>query len=344
LHNDCYHSKNEIVQGVEKLIRNQWYIILDSKEVRKNKISGITRMGEKMIAWRNTSGQVVVMSDKCPHRGVSLSLSTIQDDCIICPFHAFEYDITGSCQFIPANGRQVKPPNALRIRTYETREEHGFIYIWWGDVQTNYPPVPWFESIGPDLVFASLKDHWSIHYSRAIENQLDVIHVPFIHKTTIGRGNRTIVNGPIAIEENKWQGDHLINLWVYNEVEHGQKPLKPSELPAPSGKPSLQFRFGNIWQNWISNNIRVIIAFVPLDNENTMMYLRFYHSIKTPIIRQLFGWLGNFFNLIIERQDRRVVITQTPCRSDLEIGEILIPGDNPIILYRRIRRSLIDND
>lgn len=225
------------------MIPNQWYVILNSNEVKKNKIIGITRMGEKMIAWRNSSGNVSVMSDKCPHRGVSLSLSTIKNECIVCPFHGFEYDITGVCKVVPANGSGVKPPNALHVKTYPTREENGFIYIWWGEERDSYPPVPWFESIGPDLVYASQKDHWANHYSRAIENQLDVVHLPYIHRTTIGRGKRTLVNGPIAIEENKWPGDHLINLWVYNENDNGQTPKKPSELPTPSVRPFLQFRF-----------------------------------------------------------------------------------------------------
>jgi phenylpropionate dioxygenase-like ring-hydroxylating dioxygenase large terminal subunit len=324
------------------MIPNQWYVILNSNEVRENKIIGITRMGEKMIAWRNSSGNAAVMSDKCPHRGVALSLSTHKNDCIICPFHGFEYDITGACKVVPANGQGVKPPNALHVNTYPTREENGYIYIWWGEEQESYPTVPWFESIGSDLVYASQKDHWANHYSRAIENQLDVVHLPFIHRTTIGRGNRTLVNGPIAIEENKWPGDHLINLWVYNELDHGQTPKKPSELPAPNVRPFLQFRFGNLWQNWISDKIRIVIAFVPIDNENTMMYIRFYHSVKLPIIRQLFGWIGNISNFIIERQDRRIVITQRPHRPDIGIGEILIQGDNPVILYRRIRKTLID--
>ena len=323
------------------MILNQWYVILNSKEVKKNKIYSITRMGEKMIAWRNKSGQATVMSDKCPHRGVSLSLGTKEDDCIVCPFHGFQYDISGACKVIPAIGHEVKPPNALHVKTYSTREENGFIYIWWGEEQEKYPPIPWFESISSDLVYSSQKDHWPTHYSRAIENQLDVVHLPFVHRTTIGRGNRTLVNGPVAIEENKWPGDHLINLWVYNELDHGQTPKKPSELPNPMVRPFLQFRFGNLWQNWIADNIRIVIAFVPIDNENTMMYIRFYHSVKTPVLRQLFGWMGNISNFIIERQDRRVVITQRPYRPDLGIGEILIQGDNPIILYRKIRKALI---
>ncbi len=214
--------------------------------------------------------------------------------------------------------------------------------IWWGEPRASYPPVPWFESIPDTMVYTTLKDHWANHYARAIENQLDVVHLPFIHHNTIGRGNRTLVNGPIAREESHWEGDHLINLWVYNEVDRGQKPKRPSELPEPTRRPFLQFRYGNLWQNWIADGIRIVIAFAPIDNENTLMYIRYYHTVRLPVVRQLFGWMGALANLVIERQDRRVVVTQRPPRPDLGIGEILIQGDNPIVLYRKIRRALIE--
>jgi phenylpropionate dioxygenase-like ring-hydroxylating dioxygenase large terminal subunit len=324
------------------MIPNQWYAILESKEIKKGKVVGVTRMGEKLVAWRNEKGVLAVMSDKCPHRGVALSAGKVTGECIQCPFHGFEFDPSGACKLVPANGRNSKPPKALHAHSYPVREENGFVYVWWGEAQGELPPVPWFESIGPGMVYTTIKDHWANHYARAIENQLDVVHLPFIHHNTIGRGNKTLVNGPIAKEESHWPGDHLINLWVYNEQDEGQRPKKASELPEPARRPFLQFRYGNIWHNWIADNIRVMIAFAPIDNENTMMYIRYYHTVQVPVIRQIYGWLGSLANMVIERQDRRVIITQRPPRPDLGIGEILIPGDSPIVLYRKIRKALID--
>lgn len=324
------------------MIPNQWYVILESKEVKNNKIVGTTRMGEKMVAWRNAKGELSVMVDKCPHRGVALSVGKLTGDCIQCPFHGFEFNTSGICKLIPANGRKTEPPKALHVHSYPVREEHGFVYIWWGEPRTSYPPVPWFESIPDTMIYATLKDHWASHYARAIENQLDVVHLPFIHHNTIGRGNKVLVNGPVTKQEKHWPGDHLINLWVYNETDDGQKPRKPSEMPEPSRRPFLQFRYGNLWHNWIADSIRVLVAFAPIDNENTLMYLRYYHTLRVPVLRQLMGWVGSLMNLVIERQDRHVVITQRPHRPDLGIGEILIQGDSPIVLYRKIRRDLIE--
>ncbi|MBK7456180.1 MAG: hypothetical protein IPJ46_21410 [Anaerolineales bacterium] len=72
------------------------------------------------------------------------------------------------------------------------------------------------------------------------------------------------------------------------------------------------------------------------------MYVRYYHTTRTPILRQLMGWGGSLANLVVERQDRRVVNTQRPTRSDLNISEILIQGDQPIVTYRKRRRMLIE--
>ena len=53
-----------------------------------------------------------------------------------------------------------------------------------------YPPLPWFGNIGNKMVYSTIRRQWANHYARAIENQLDVVHLPFVHHNTIGRGNR----------------------------------------------------------------------------------------------------------------------------------------------------------
>ena len=324
------------------MILNQWYVILASKEIKKNQVLGVKRLGENIVVWRDNQGNPGAAWDKCPHRGVALSLGEIKTDCIQCPFHGFEYDTGGACKLVPANGRKAQPPKALKVRSYATREAHGLVYIWWGDEQETYPALPYFESLDDKFVYSTVRDHWNTHYSRAIENQLDVVHLPFVHRTTIGAGNKTVVNGPQVKVKSHYPQDNLLELWVANEVDSGQTPRKAAEMPEPARRPFLQFRYPNVWHNWISESIRVFVAFAPIDHENTMMYLRYYHTVKTPVLRQLTGFLGGIANLVIERQDKRVVITQQPKRADLEIGEVLIQGDGPIITYRKIRRALIE--
>ena len=123
------------------MIPNQWYAILESNEINKDKIVSVTRMGEKMVAWRNTKGELSLMVDKCPHRGVALSTGKLTGDSIQCPFHGFEYNTTGICKLVPANGKNAEPPKALHVYSYPVREEHGFVFVWWGELREKYPPA-----------------------------------------------------------------------------------------------------------------------------------------------------------------------------------------------------------
>jgi phenylpropionate dioxygenase-like ring-hydroxylating dioxygenase large terminal subunit len=325
------------------MIPNQWYVVLESREVRKGKPVGVTRMGEKMVFWRDTEGKLGCVVDLCPHRGVALSAGKLMGDCIQCPFHGFEFDITGRCTLIPANGRATEVPRVFKVKSYPVREMHGFIYLFWGEPREQYPPLPDFDYMrDPKLVYSTATDVWNAHYSRVIENQLDVVHVPFIHSSTIGRGNKTVVQGPRYEVEQLADGDDLLNIWTMNEVDQGQTPLKPNDMPPMDKHPQLQFRFPNIWHNWIGDTFHLFLGFVPIDGEHTKLYLRTYHAVKTPLLRQVMNFFGDQSNLVIERQDRRVVVTQRPFRSDLKIGEKLIPGDGPVIEYRKRRQALIE--
>ena len=86
-----------------------------------------------------------------------------------------------------------------------------------------------------------------------------------------------------------------------------------------------------------------MVAFVPVDQENTILYLRFYQKfMRVPVLRKLMTRLSMPYNLIITHQDRRVVVTQQPKASGLKIGEQLFQADRPIIEYRRRRQELME--
>lgn len=320
------------------MIPNQWYAVLESNEVPLGKPVGVTRMGEKLVFWRDTQGRVVCQRDKCAHRGAALSKGKIIDDCIECPFHGLQYDATGRCQLIPANGKNTPIPERFRVHTYSTDEAHGLVWLWWGEPPTDLPPLPFFEDLDDGFTYATFRDHWTVHYSRAIENQLDVMHLPFVHHNTIGRGGRTLVDGPLTkIEDNK------LRVWVYNRADDGTPPRKPQDIPEPHVPALVKFNFPNIWQLRIHDHQRVFVAFSPIDDSNTMLYVRFYQQfIRVPILSKVVNWLGSLGNRVIVRQDKRVVITQEPKKTALRMGENLVQADRPIVAYRQARERLID--
>jgi phenylpropionate dioxygenase-like ring-hydroxylating dioxygenase large terminal subunit len=319
------------------MIRNQWYVILDAREVARGRVLGVRRMGRDLVVWRDAAGVVQCLADHCVHRGVALSAGKVKGDCVECPFHGLQYDGFGRVTVIPANGLHALVPATFRAETFVVREAHGYVYLWWGDARDQYPEVPFIPGLDDTkLTYATWRDPWHAFYSRAIENQLDVVHLPFVHYNTIGRGNRTLVNGPVTTLEG-----NVLRIWVFNEEDHGQTPLRSADIPTPEQPSQLTFVFPNLWQNNVGVGARITLAFVPIDDEHTMMYLRFYRSFgRMWPFRFLFDWLTGLANLVIARQDRRVVQTQRPYVSTLNGRERLLQGDLPIILYRRRREEL----
>ena len=318
------------------MIRNQWYAVLESNEVRPGRPVGVTRLGEKLVFWRTSAGQVVCMRDLCPHIGARLSQGKVTGDALACPFHGFEYDASGQCTHPPAYGANGDIPRSLKVGVYPTAEVAGYIWIWWGEAETPPAPPVFFDSIGPDFSHSRFQQHWPVHYSRMAENQLDVAHLAFVHHNTIGRGGRKVVDGPLV----QLEGD-LMNIWVYNRLDDGTPSRKADELPAPTRHPFLQFRFPNTWHNWISDDVRITIAFVPVDDENGIMYGRFYQRfMRVPLLRELVNLSGRWSSELIANQDRVIVSNQWPKKTDLKMGEKIMQCDRAILTYRQHRRKL----
>ncbi len=144
------------------------------------------------------------------------------------------------------------------------------------------------------------------------------------------------MNGPACTLE----GDSLV-IWPDNQKDNGQRPLMPEEARIETSKTHLQFIFPNIWENWISDGLRVFAAFAPVDEGNTMMYIRQYQRmVRVPLLRQAFDMIGKLFNRIVANQDKPVVESQLPKRSSLDMGEFLNKADRPILLCRQRRREL----
>jgi Phenylpropionate dioxygenase and related ring-hydroxylating dioxygenases, large terminal subunit len=318
------------------MIFNQYYAVLSSREVRKKHLYGVTRLGRKLVFFRTKEGKVACIEDRCCHRGASLCTGKLLNGRVQCPFHGFEYDPDGKVALIPANGKKSPVTSNFKVRSYVCKEKGGLIFVWYGDNEKAPEEVPFFDELLRGFHYAESKEVWSVHYTRAIENQLDVVHLPFVHRTTIGRGGKAIVNGPLM----RWN-DNRMTYYVDDVLDQGQRPLKADEVPNFDQKYSLQLQMPNLWQNRIAPKIRVMAAFAPIDDEHTMIYIRFYQNVlPTPILGGMMVHLGNVADRVILHQDRRVVLTQLPKKSELQMNENLIQGDAPIIAYRLKRDAL----
>lgn len=141
------------------------------------------------MLFRGLDGVPGALIDRCPHRGAALSLGRVGDDgCIECPFHGWRFDISGKNCRVPLN------PGARRDRLGATalpvRQFGDLIWIYTGaDAEPSAPALP--EGLVDDgLARVYVKGTWHCHWTRAMENMLDSPHLPFVHRSTIGRPMR----------------------------------------------------------------------------------------------------------------------------------------------------------
>ena len=317
--------------------RNQWYPVLESREVKRKPL-GVERLGQRLVFWRDAEGRVHAHPDRCPHLGAALSSGRVVGQHLVCPFHGFEFASDGHCRHIPANGRQGKIPVSLRLPPYVLREAHDLIWLWWGTPSVEYPLLPYFSVLEGRWRQGTVTAEWPVHYTRAIENQLDVAHLPFVHRTTIGAGGRSRVEGPY-VEAN----DQGIQVWVTNTRDTGQPARDQSALAraAKDCEPGLSFLFPACWLLNISSKLKIFVAFVPIHEHRTRFYLRSYHQVLVPGLAQLYEGPLGLSNRWILSQDQRVVTTQTPANSLDARDDGLIGADRAIAAFRRLQARLL---
>ena len=296
-----------------------WYAIASSRELRNDAPLALQRFGQRWVAFRHATG-VSVLFDRCPHRGVALSLGSVKGDRLVCPFHGFEYDPTGRCRLIPAHGPDGTVPKAMRVEGLPAREAHGFVFAWWGPVPDELPAIDWF---GPELEgcvgpYETWRDS-DVGLSRNIENQLDMAHLPFIHRNTIGR----FAGGPEVDVETVVDGQRI------RAFRRG------------GGENYIELRLPNIWLNHIGQHQRIVLAFAPIDATHTRLYVHFYQSrLTVPILRDVVGWIMTKANERILGEDLAVIHSHdTAVSPELDGTEVLVPSDGPIIAYRKLRKQ-----
>ncbi len=318
------------------MIPNQWYAVLSSSDIHRNKITAVRRFGKDLVFFRDSDGRLSCVTSLCAHRGASLAKGCVKDGHIQCPFHGIEYDLDGKCVHIPSEGKNsAKNFSRFNLKHYPTREIGGIVFVWYGDSDAVGEPACFDLITDSRYSYDEIKDHWKVDYSRVIENQLDVSHLAFVHRTTIGRGNKTLANGPKVV----WLDDKTLRTSANNAVDEGQSPKSAEESIIKST--NLTFLFPNMWLNHITDKIQVLAYFVPVDDENSIIALRFYNKITgIRAIDKVIAWLGSRANHIVELQDKRIVQTQLPKKSTLRMGENLVAADLPIIQYRKKSEEL----
>ncbi len=166
-------------------LREYWYPIAYSAELGPAP-RGFRLFGERYVAWRPDEGAAVHAAiDECPHRGARLSQGWVRDGCLTCPYHGWRFDGSGACVEIPANDPELPIPPRAHVGSILVEERYGLVWVCIGVPRVPVPTLPELEDPSFTLIH-ELMETWSASAPRIIDNALDVSHVAWVHRNSVG--------------------------------------------------------------------------------------------------------------------------------------------------------------
>ena len=174
-----------------------WYFVARRKTIEKLKLIRKTWLGEQIVVWSNENGDVCVAEAICPHLGSDLGPEAgglVRNGCLVCPFHGFEYDVTGQCVLTP----YAPAPRSARLKVFETCEIAGLIFAWRSSCgrppQWELPAPPPPGTDWSDMAFWNVR--FAGHLQETTENSVDLGHLRHVHGYSSVKGVGSIsVNG-----------------------------------------------------------------------------------------------------------------------------------------------------
>jgi phenylpropionate dioxygenase-like ring-hydroxylating dioxygenase large terminal subunit len=162
-----------------------WFAVAPSGRLGRRGRMAVDAFGERLVVWRDASGEAHVQQRFCPHMGASLACGDVEGDRIVCPFHRWEWDRDGACARIPYMDA-AKIPKRARIQTFPVVEQCGFIWAFNGKEPTHgLPPLPEYGAKGFGI--RTKTQRFDAHPLLILENGCDAQHFKYVHKVDFER-------------------------------------------------------------------------------------------------------------------------------------------------------------
>ena len=99
-------------------LASRWFPVCRGEEAAPRHIVHTALLGQELAVWRADDGTVNAWENRCPHRGVRLSVGTNLGDRLKCRYHGWTYASgSGQCVERPAHPGE-KPPSLVRARRF----------------------------------------------------------------------------------------------------------------------------------------------------------------------------------------------------------------------------------
>lgn len=198
-------------------LREYWYPALRSGELGNNEAKPVLLLGDNLVMFRDAQGKPCTLLNRCPHRGVLLSLGQVgvwEPGTLTCRYHGMTFDGAGQSVAFLTDGPDSPACGKINARAYPTTEQAGVIWVYMGS-QT---PKPLMESLphassvlgsqDAYMVVNRMDDPIPYSYLSMLDNTVDMTHVGCLHRTCFLFGDQP----PYGLVE-------------YEELEGGLKAL-----------------------------------------------------------------------------------------------------------------------
>jgi len=306
----------------DPVLVNDWHVVARSEDIQNGRISAARLLGEDLVLWRH-KGEVKAWQDLCIHRGTRLSLGRVVENTLMCQYHGWTYDGDGKCVHIPAHPEQ-KPPATAKVETYHAKEQYGFVWVCLGKSERDIPEFPDWDDANYTKIFCG-PYRYKASGPRAIENFLDVAHLPFVHEGLLGDPKHPEIADYEPVIEPNGITAKAIAVWQPNpdgtrrasKINYTYRVLRP--LTAYLAKESVENRY------------TLLMTVTPMDEVESIAWMLIAVNYAHDEIEQL----RSFQNKIVG-QDVPVVESQRPELLPLDLqAELHLRADRMSIAYRK---------
>ena len=203
-------------EAAELGFRNYWYPVMWAKQVGRKPVP-IELLGERIVLVRDKD-KIFALHDRCPHRGVPLSLGRRQfEGTISCPYHGWTYKLeSGQMCAALTDGPESPINNKVKVSTYPVEQRLGLVWVYVGDRDADgdddgvaVPPVERdipAELRDNDFVMGGRWDVREGNWRFAAENGFDEGHAKYLHNTALWRLFKVMPawNKTRVIEQDGW--------------------------------------------------------------------------------------------------------------------------------------------
>jgi phenylpropionate dioxygenase-like ring-hydroxylating dioxygenase large terminal subunit len=142
-------------------------------------------LGEVLVAFRDSNGQVGILEAYCPHRRAPMFFGRNEECGLRCVYHGWKFDTSGTCVDMPSEPPESDFKDKVRIKSYPAREFGDTVWVYMGpDEPPALPQMEWatVPSTHRRVAMWIVECNWL----QVLEGNVDTAHVSFLHSAADG--------------------------------------------------------------------------------------------------------------------------------------------------------------